>query len=237
MASTETASGTTMIEALPGTACIFGEAPVWDARAEDLYWIDCLAPALLRHNPASGKTERIGVKLPFPVTGLVKATNNCLVAISSDGLFLVNPDKQQISPLPLRSACTLTGANDGKCDRQGRLWVGTGDSGGSRPPGHLLRIDPDLHAEVMDNGFSIPNGPAFSTDGRRMYLADSAVGRIYRYPVEPATGALGVRECFAAVPEACGAPDGMTVDETDHLWVALYAGSTVLRYTAQGVLE
>ena len=209
---------------------------MWDAAAKQLYWIDCLAPALFRHEPASGRTERLRVKVPKPVTGLVRAADGGLLVISPQGLLMVDPAEHSASPMALRSDVSLVGANDGKCDRQGRLWIGTGDGGGQRLPGRLLCIDSDLRVSVMDTGFAIPNGPAFSVDGRLMYLADSAAGQIYRYHLDCATGVLGPRETFASIPCTVGAPDGMTVDRDEHLWVAIYAGSAVFRYSPEGAL-
>ncbi|MFG1708120.1 SMP-30/gluconolactonase/LRE family protein [Nonomuraea sp. M3C6] len=79
------------------------------------------------------------------------------------------------------------------------------------------------------------NGPAFTADGTTMYLADSAEGRIDRHAVDPRTGELGEPSVFATIPD--GSPDGMTVDEEDHLWVAVWGGSAVHRYAPDGRLD
>ncbi|QWB27186.1 MULTISPECIES: SMP-30/gluconolactonase/LRE family protein [Streptomyces] len=118
--------------------------------------------------------------------------------------------------------------NDGVCDPAGRFWAGSMEVHAARDAGSLYRTDPDgtVH-EVLDR-LTVPNGPAFTADGRLMYLADSARGTITRYAADPVTGALGPPEPFAEFTLAEGRPDGMTVDDHGNLWVALWGGGRVL---------
>jgi sugar lactone lactonase YvrE len=45
------------------------------------------------------------------------------------------------------------------------------------------------------------------------------------------------RRPFAEVPAEDGHPDGLTVDKDGGVWVALYDGGAVRRYTPEGVLD
>jgi sugar lactone lactonase YvrE len=47
--------------------------------------------------------------------------------------------------------------------------------------GKLIRVDLDGTADVVDEGFHLANGLAFSPDAKTMYFADSAARRIYAY--------------------------------------------------------
>src|SRR5207245_10869495 len=67
-----------------------------------------------------------------------------------------------------------------------------------------------------------------SSDLTMMYFADTARARIDRFHVDPATGELSDRMLFAHVTG--GGPDGMTVDDEDHLWVAVWGASEVRRF-------
>jgi len=69
----------------------------------------------------------------------------------------------------------LTGnlMNDAKCDPTGALWVGRMALDGAPGLGSLLRLDPDLRLTLVEAGLAVPNGMAWSTDGRRMYFIDS----------------------------------------------------------------
>lgn len=44
------------------------------------------------------------------------------------------------------------------------------------------------------------------------------------------------RRRFVDIPPAAGAPDGMCVDEFEHVWVAIWGGSELRRYSPAGEL-
>ena len=50
-------------------------------------------------------------------------------------------------------------------------------------------------------------------------------------------GVISAERVLVAVPEEIGAPDGMTVDAAGDLWVAVYGGGRVNRYSPEGVLR
>jgi sugar lactone lactonase YvrE len=86
------------------------------------------------------------------------------------------------------------------------------------------------------DGLTIVNGPAFDAAGEIMYVADSAAGRVYRYAVD-AAGTLTGGDVFVEVAPDEGSPDGMTVDDAERLWVAMWGGSCVRCYEADGSLH
>jgi len=101
----------------------------------------------------------------------------------------------------------------------------------------LFRLDPDGAAVPVVTGLTIPNGPAFDAAGTTMYLADTTLGHVDRFAVDPGTGEPGDREPFLRLEPGEGKPDGMTVDAAGHLWVALHGGSAVRRYRPDGALD
>ncbi|MGW2656846.1 SMP-30/gluconolactonase/LRE family protein [Streptomyces sp. NPDC001478] len=124
--------------------------------------------------------------------------------------------------------------NDGACDPSGRFWAGSMGTGAAPGAGSLYRADPDGTVHEVLDGLTVPNGPAFTADGRFMYLADSARGTVARHPVDPATGRLGAAEPFARFAPEEGRPDGMTVDDGQNLWVALWGAGRVVRLAPDG---
>ena len=61
-----------------------------------------------------------------------------------------------------------------------------------------------------------------------MYYIDSPKRSVeaYRYDLE--NGTISDPRTVFILPEGNGVPDGMTIDENDHLWVALFGGGKVL---------
>ena len=127
--------------------------------------------------------------------------------------------------------------NDAKVDGAGRIWAGSmHNTDYAQAIGMLFRLDKDLTLTVADNEYHICNGPAFSNDGATMYHTDSFEGRTYAYPLA-ADGTLGEPRVWRQFDGGTeGAPDGMTVDSENCVWVAQWGGSRVCRYSPQGEL-
>ncbi len=76
--------------------------------------------------------------------------------------------------------------------------------------------------ELMDGSRKLPNGIAFSPDGRWLYVADTADGTVYRYTVGSG-GRLAEPQAFARIKPAQGQEpmvDGIRVDRHGRLWMA-----------------
>src|SRR3546814_1772361 len=87
----------------------------------------------------------------------------------------------------------------------------------------------------MDSGYMVPNGPAFSACGRRLYHSDTAKRTIYRFEI---TGAgIASKEPFILFSKDDGFPDGMTVDSQGYLWVAHWDGGRISRFAPDGRLD
>jgi sugar lactone lactonase YvrE len=67
-----------------------------------------------------------------------------------------------------------------------------------------------------------------------MYLADSAQGTIHTFPIDPATGDLESPTLFVQI--TAGSPDGMIVDDSGNLWVAIWGRGQVRQYAPDGAL-
>lgn len=98
----------------------------------------------------------------------------------------------------------------------------------------VYRIDPDgsLHL-VIHEGFTQPNGLAFSPDESVLYIGDSQERLIWRYHVN-ANLALDDRSLFVDQKDdpRRGAPDGMKVDTEGRLWTTGAGGVSV--HSAEG---
>ena len=125
--------------------------------------------------------------------------------------------------------------NDGRCDRQGRFWVGTMHNETRAPEGMLFRLDGTGLAPVR-NGISIPNSLAWSPDGRTMYFADSLRRAIAAYPYDPATGTPGEGRDIVRTGRP-GFPDGSTTDAEGFLWNAEFNAARLVRYAPDGRID
>lgn len=83
---------------------------------------------------------------------------------------------------------------------------------------------------------AIPNGLGWSPDGSAMYLVDSGPRAVHAFAFDPDGGAISEGRLLLTVAEEIGAPDGMTVDAAGDLWVAIYGGGRIHRYSPDAAL-
>ena len=127
--------------------------------------------------------------------------------------------------------------NEGKADKQGRLWMGTmGNDGANGTPDegilYLVTCD-NLDSPLVEVApVNISNGLTWNAANDKFYYIDSPTLQIVEYSYNDETGEIsGRRVVFdrSAHDDLLGDPDGMTIDEDDNLWVALYGGSGVIK--------
>jgi sugar lactone lactonase YvrE len=128
--------------------------------------------------------------------------------------------------------------NDGSCDPAGRFWAGTVGHDVRPGAGALYRLDPDGTITTALDGVTESNGLGWSLDGTTMYYIDSGEPepRIRAFGFDKASGDLGRSRDLVRFPGGGAVPDGLIVDGENTLWVALWGGGQVHRYSPEGEL-
>jgi sugar lactone lactonase YvrE len=214
------------MQAIAGTPAVFAECPVWLPGPGWLCWIDCAAGRLLALDWSSRRVIALLERPGLLFAGLVRWDAERLLLLTAAGALRVDLDGRA-SDLPLPAGIDPARGNDGKCDRAGRLWLGSVGTAPGRSDGRLHRLDATGAAAAVA-GLGIPNGPAFDRPGTTMFLADSLAGTVSAYPLDPAGRPGALRALLSCVGDE-GAPDGMTVDAAGRLIVALFDGGALLR--------
>jgi len=209
------------------------EGPVWVAR-DDALWFTCIkTPRIHRFDPASG--ERTSWAAPAQCGFVLPAADGGFVAGLQTGLHRFDPVTGGFTLL-LDPEPSLPGnrLNDATVDPAGRLWFGTMDDGESAATGAIYRLG-DGAAVKSSPSVAITNGPAVSPDGRTLYHVDTLGGDIFACTIA-GDGSLTDRRVFTTIPNAEGHPDGPTVDAEGCVWVGLYGGWGIRRYSPKGEL-
>lgn len=214
---------------------VLGEGTLWSARENAVYWTDILGKALNRLSLDDGAVQRWA--MPEPLGWVVERAGGGFIGGFQSGFARIRLDPLAITalgdPEPHLPGSRM---NDGKADASGVIWCGTMDMAEEQDVGALYRLDPDGRWAVMDSGYRVPNGPAFSPCGQWLYHSDTARRMMYRF-ARTADGGLADRQPFIRFTEEDGYPDGMTVDAEGHLWVAHWGGGRVSRFTPDGKLD
>lgn len=208
---------------------VFGEGLRWDGA--QVLWVDLMAGRLQRA-PLDRLDEPAVVEVGRPLGAVAPTTSGGLVLAAGQGLAHRAEDGTLTELAALEPGTHRM--NDAACDPAGRFWAGSMAYDERESGGSLYRLELDSTVTVVRRDVSIANGPAWSPDGRTMYLDDSGRSVLLAYDVDPATGDLSGER--ALVEFARGAGDGLTVDDEGHLWVAVFGGSAVHRYDPAGRL-
>jgi sugar lactone lactonase YvrE len=212
-----------------------GEGPNWDSEMGWLTRVDIARGLLHGYRPRDGSTwelkvgGEIGAAIPRASGGFVLAVDHSLVLRDAQGHERVLLSVELDAP--------DTRFNDCRADPAGRLWAGTMSR--ERRPGSasLYRVDADGQLERVISGTTISNGLGWSRDGARMYFVDSTTQRIDVFDYDVASGTPSNRRAFAHISPEHGLPDGLTLDIEDCIWVCLFGGGAIRRYSPDGELE
>ncbi len=221
------------VELVQGAGAELGEGPVWDSRAGELLWVDITPGVVHRLDPVSDNDRAVPVGQPVGAVclrsggGYVVALRDGISALTDAGELTLIADVEADVP--------ANRFNDAKCDPAGRLWAGTVRSD-DQPGGTLYRIDPDHSVSPVLADLGLSNGLGWSPDGALMYFIDSLASGLDVFDFDVGTGGLSGRRRLVTVATGEGSADGMTVDSEGFVWIAVYGGGAIRRYSPSGEL-
>ncbi|MES2011244.1 MAG: SMP-30/gluconolactonase/LRE family protein [Pseudomonadota bacterium] len=219
-----------------------GESPFWDTQTQCLYWSDIPARTLFEWRAANAAIRTW--QLPEMAGCIAPASAGGFVAGMQSGLFHLQP--QPDGSLASRGLASVAHPapsmrfNDGRCDRQGRFWAGTMhlDMHPAQSIGSVYRFDArGLQRQI--EGLIVPNGMAWSPDGRTMYLSDSHpdAQAIWAFDYDVADGVANRRRLWIDMRQYPGRPDGAAVDVDGCYWICGNDAGVVHRFTPEGRLD
>ncbi|MGX1269766.1 SMP-30/gluconolactonase/LRE family protein [Streptomyces phaeoluteigriseus] len=208
-----------------------GEGPTWDPATGRLLWLDILGSRLHTYDPSTGRRtvrvtdQHVGAAKPRAGGGLVLNLRDGVGLLDEDGSF------RWLHHEPVLGRR----ANDAAVAPDGSLWTGTMRYDEAPGGGSLSRVTGDGSVSVILDDVAVSNGTGWSPSGTLMYYIDTPTRRVDVF--DHADGRVTNRRPFAEIEDGAGFPDGLTVDADGCVWVALWAGGAVRRYTPAGVLD
>ncbi|HEY7069978.1 MAG TPA: SMP-30/gluconolactonase/LRE family protein [Acidimicrobiales bacterium] len=215
-----------------------GEGARWDDRRGELLRVDILAGRVHRDRVTDDGSlvpvrtydvpGTVGAIAPvLGDEGWLLAANQGFAHLAEDGTL--HPIADVVA--------TGSRMNDAACDPQGRFWAGTKADDNRPGGGELHRLDPDGHSEAVLDGLTISNGIGWSPDGGTMYLADTIPRTIHAFTFDGDRGTISAGRVLVEVTGSGAGPDGLTVDAAGDIWVAIFGGGRVERYSPGGELR
>ena len=206
-----------------------GEAAIWHARAERLYWVDVEAHRLHVFDPADGSDRQYELGLP-PGTVVPRASGGLMLALGQ-GFAAFDLQTGRLSPWASPEKDRPGNRfNDGKCDPAGRFWAGSISLAREEGAASLYCLLPDGSVRTMLEHVTNSNGIAWSPDRTTMYYIDTSTRRVTAFDYDLESGRIANPRTVITIAPERGKPDGMTIDAEGMLWIALWDGGCVARF-------
>ena len=207
---------------------ILGESPFWHRDRQSILWVD-VEEGILHEQKLSSESPTIW-EVGKKIAVILSAKGNEVLLGSQDGIGRFNlVTKEWTLEVPIYLDEDSQRCNDGGFDPMGNVWIGSMDVEVKDGLGSLYRIAPNGKASKVLENLTIPNGLVFSLDHKRMYFIDTPTRTVKAYFVD-STGEITFDKHAVSIPESMGMPDGMTIDASGMLWIALYGGAAVGRW-------
>lgn len=220
------------------------EGPFWDGVQHALYWVDIAEFRALRLHQGQLRHWQFSE----PVSAFIPTTQGDALVTLASGVYRLDlssaADHPALSLLCVADPIPGNRANEVRCDKLGRLWLGSmqnnldaegGDLPLERRSGGIYRVDADARVTPLLSGQGIVNTMLWADDDSALLSADSLDGVIYRYPIQ-ADGSLGDRRIWAA-EHVRGVPDGSAMDAEGYVWNARWGGHCIIRFAPDGSVD
>jgi gluconolactonase len=167
-----------------------------------------------------------------------------LAGIDTGEVHLLRPDGSARLLLDSFDGQPLGAVNFVHFDPRGGLWITVSTRTVPRslaiktaiPDGYLLKLTPS-GPRLMATGLCFANEIRFDADMQSVYLAESARGRVVRFPMRP-DGSLGEAQPFGPDPLFDGAiVDGLAFDVEGGLWVTEVTRNAIFRIDRNGTAQ
>jgi sugar lactone lactonase YvrE len=203
-----------------------GEGPVWDFRAQALFWIDVTQGLIHRLDPKTSAHSSFSIGKHIGAVALF--SKELLVAAVRDGFATISKIDGTVNYLSQVLSEENIRFNDGKCDPVGRFVAGTMRY--QPEPGTAALYSCNDNGEVKEilSGVGLSNGLCWDAAGTHLYYIDTLTKEISLFEYNIQDGTLHNRRTFYTFSANDGSPDGMTIDVDGNLWVALWGGGKVM---------
>lgn len=222
----------TVVEVAYPSQDIIGEGVTWVPSSEKLFWVDIREGVLHELEEKSGTHVQHNFETMVSTVTPYKGDTLLLSLIGKVILY----DTKSKTSVKIADLCPeMEGyrPNDGKCSPEGRFWVGMMKIENYDTTGGLYMLDHDLTLKKMLGGQIIPNGIVWNLKGDKMLYIDSARSVVEEYDYDATTGDIKFNRTLVTVSEQPGLPDGMTIDDEDNIWVAIWGGKSVIKYNGK----
>lgn len=217
----------------------FPEGPAWDGN-ENLYVSSCHGGYISRINGSDvvrylDSTDNPNLKQTNGLT-VYKDGNIFACDYGIGAILKISPNGKTEIFIDGYESKKFNRPNDLAFDKQGNLYFTDPKSyGKDKLDGRIFSVEmTSKQITLLDDGLAFPNGIAFSPDGKKLFVCESAMNRILVYDVRK-EGSLHNKTVFADIPG--GDPDGLALDVEGNVYAAHFGGGAIYIFSPSGKLN
>ena len=214
---------------------ILGEGPIWIPDTKSLMWLDIKGKSLHTFSYITGNIKENNLDKTTTWILPILNSNKFLVG-TEDGVeeYNYNENKFELK-LQIEEDLPNNRLNDAKIDKNGNLWFGTMDDTEKEESGSFYCLKPSYELIKIDDSYTVTNGPAIANDDKKIYHVSSLQKKVFCY--DKNNTKLSNKRIFFELDPNDGYPDGLTIDDDNFLWLAVWGGSKVIRISPNGEVD
>ena len=101
--------------------------------------------------------------------------------------------------------------------------------------GSFYCLKPNYELEKVDGSYIVTNGPAITHDDKKLYHVSSIQKEVFCF--DKNNTKLCNKSIFFELDKNDGYPDGLTIDEENFIWLAVWGGSKIIRISPDGKVD
>ncbi len=217
---------------LLSTQCTLGEGAFWDGEKEKFWFVD-IEEGKVHTFPYGEKnwetweaSQKVGTVVP-------EQKKSGFIIGLEDGIYKAEGPSSKptlLNGIPeIKKPARL---NDGKCDPQGRFWVG-GIHHDKPHTSYLYYRNETGELFTRLDSVSVSNGICWRADGKKMYYIDTPTKKVRAFDYDLSTGNISNEKTVIQIPDSLGWPDGMAIDLAGNVWIGMWGGACVSAWSPE----
>lgn len=213
------------------------ESPLYVRSSNTWFWVDINAGALYAGEYKCTHLEIRQVEtFAFAISSIVEIKGNRLLIAGESNLLIYNCCKKQTErvfeiPNSIGKRC-----NDGSVGPDGKFWFGTMDKKPDRVNGEVFSFDGKKVSNVPQAYVGIPNSFVW-LNNQELLISDSLLQKTFKVRLTEAdTLEWKSRELWLDLSDTQMTPDGGALDSEGNIWLAIWGGAAVHKYSPSGTL-
>ncbi|GAA0856807.1 SMP-30/gluconolactonase/LRE family protein [Aliiglaciecola litoralis] len=214
------------------------ESPLWHAKNNQWIWTDILQQHIFL--ASLSKTKDVGVKRHFAieqmVSNIVLLNENSLLLSAEKSHFVFDLKSETCTPIAELPHSDLFRCNDGSVGPDGKYWFGTMEKKPTGLNGDIYSLDAKGQLVAQNIPIGIPNSFIW-VDDYSVLVSDSFLQKTFKVNLNT-EGKLdwANRSVWLDLSETDCTPDGGAIDEQGNIWLAIWGGAAIHKYSPAGKL-